>query len=109
MPGSMRRREYRPARGDRGQPGLLNHVTHAEEGLELVGGSVESLRFGGGDRVCQAADVVAAEGRTQSVVVLQQKPGAALEGGVALPFLKVDRLGPAQPPCSRPRSPNRPP
>ena len=49
----------------------------------------------------QAADIVAAEGRAQLLVMLDQEPGAALEGRIALPLLEEDRLGPAQPPRGR--------
>ena len=81
--------------------GALDQVAHAEERLELVGRLGQSPRLGGGDRVGQAADVVAAERRPQLVVMLDQEPRAPLERRVALPFLQVDRLGPAQPPRGR--------
>ena len=81
--------------------GTLDQVAHAVEGLELVGRAGQSAGLGGGDRVRQAADIVAAEGRAQLLVMLDQEPGAALERRIALPLLEIDRLGPAQPPRGR--------
>ena len=55
--------------------GALDQVAHAEERLKLVGDGGQPRRLGRGDRVGQAADVVAAEGRAQLLVVLEQEPG----------------------------------
>src|SRR6185436_19140410 len=71
---------------------------HAEERLQLVGTGRQSVRFGDGDRECQAANIVAAKRRAKLLVVLEQEPRAPLERRIALPLLKIDWLGPAQPP-----------
>ena len=81
-----------------GDQGVLNHVAHAVQCLELEAGRGQSHGLGGRDRVGQAADVVAAEGRPKLMMMLDHEPGAALVHRVALPLLQEHRLGPAQPP-----------
>ncbi len=68
------------------------------ERLELVGRRGQPHGFGRGDRMREAADVMAAERRPQPLVIRQQEPRAPLERRVALPLLQVDRLRPTQPP-----------
>ena len=76
----------------------LNHVAHAVQCLELEASGGNLCHLGGRDRMGQAADVVAAKGRAELLMMLDQEPGATLEHRVTLPFLKEDRLGPAEPP-----------
>ena len=76
----------------------LNHVAHAVQGLELEAGWANRRSLGGRDRMGQAANVVAAEGGAQLLMMLDQEPGAPLIHRVALPLPEEDRLGPAQPP-----------
>ena len=99
-PEESRHRECIPVRGGRARRAPLDRVAHAEERLQLVGALGQArILSARGDRVGKAAHIVAAEGGSQGFVVLQKVPGASLEAGVALPFLKVDGLGPAQAPC----------
>ena len=90
--------------------GALDQVAHAEEGLQLVGRLRQLAGLGGGDRVRQAADVVAAERRPQLLVVLDQEAGAALEATrrFATSGGRPARASPAAA-RSRPRSPSTPP
>ena len=52
---------------------VLDRLGHAVEHLELVAARRQAEDLGRGQGVGQAADVVAAEGRPQHVVVLQQE------------------------------------
>ena len=75
--------------------GVLHRIGHAVEHLDLVAGRRQAEHLGGGHRVGQAAQVMAAERRTEHAMILQQELGQAFVGGVGLRLAREDGDGPA--------------
>ena len=64
---AWRRKACRPARGAPANQARWIDVAHAVKHLDLVAARRHAVRLGGGHRVRQAPDVMAAKGRAQSV------------------------------------------
>ncbi len=76
-----------PGRDERG----FEIVSHAVEGLELVGAGVDSQLVGDGHGVSTGPDVVRGERGCDDVNILEESDGEAFEARIAFGFVRPDR------------------